>query len=364
VASNIFGLMASDPNKGKLSLQTLAGKVLDPNGQPVTSDTYDGVPNTNPYTALPYSQIQASANAPQVAQVNAANLPANFQWTGEFDAANRGLQQQESDAGLKRNNSLQSIADTYLRATQEAGDTQHKSTLALAASMAGRGLLGSTPTLVANADLSTNYQKYLDKLGYAKAQDVAGVENNYASVLNNASRTRESLASQQQAKEEARRLAEAQAQAEAVRQQQEAEMRRQEIQQLVQAQQAAQAAAEQAAQAAAAASYSYNPPSFGGGGYDYGGGGYSAPQAAPVQQEEARVALPFNSATSNVPRSAVEKWVKTNIDPNLGGGKLNAVISALSNSGTTGLTRTQIAQIIANAGGGSPFAGVTAGMPL
>jgi len=72
VASNIFGLMANDPNKGKLSLQTLAGKVLDPNGQPVVSDTYDPASvGTNPYTALPYSQVQASANTPQIAQVSA-----------------------------------------------------------------------------------------------------------------------------------------------------------------------------------------------------------------------------------------------------------------------------------------------------
>ena len=361
MASNIFGLIANDPNKSKYALQTLATKALDPNAQQVTSDQYDpSTVGSNPYAALPFGDRQASTTAPQIAQVSAANLPANFQWTGEFDAANRGLQQQESDAGLKRNNSLQAIADTYLRATQNAADTQTDSRNALFADLASRGMLGSSPTLKADSKLSTNYQKYLDQLGFAKAQDVAGIENNYASVLNNASRTRESLASQQQAKEEARKLAEAQAQAEAVRQQQEAEARRQEIAQLIASQEAATAAAQQAAQAAAASSYAYSAPAMPSIGY----GGYSAPEAALAAPQEQPLVLPFNSATSNVPRTAVERWVKNNVDPNLAGGKLNAVINALSNSGTTGLTRTQIANIIANAGGGSPFAGVTAGMPL
>lgn len=345
-----MGLKKPEDDKNKLNLQTMAQNALNP-GQ-VTSDTASG-PATNPWAGAPL-RTETAAAPTETMQVAAAQLPANFQWTGEFDAANRGLQQQESDAGFKRNQTLQQIADTYLRGTQDAAVTQGKARNSLFADLASRGMLGSSPTLKSDAELSTNYNRYLDSLSRAKAGDTANVENSYASVLNQTARQREGLASQQQAAEEQRRLAEAQAKAEAERQAQEAQMRQQEIQQLIAAQEQARQAAESAAQMAAAnrAQISYSMPSMPsigyGGGYD---GGYDAPSESAPQQEE-RIVLPFNGATSGpVPRTAVENWVRNNVDPNLSGPVLNSVITALSGSGTMGMTRSQLANIIATQAG-------------
>lgn len=336
----IFGVTRSKPG-GAYSLQSIAQQALDPEVDPSTLPV-------NPFAAVP-ARTGAAPTTPL--PVQQANLPEGYQFTGEFDARNRALQAEESDAGFARTQGIQQIAEAFLKAQGRAEENRTKAQQTLHGSFASRGLLGSGVVLDKDAELSQNYQRYIDDLSGARASDLASIENNYASILNRNARTREGLFSQQQAVEEERRLNEERIRAEAARAEQEATMRRNELAQLVAAQEQARA---QMMQAIAASQVTYSPPSFSGGG---GGGSTYTPPPPPTPQAEARITLPFLNATSNVPGSAVQSWVKKNIDPNLVGGQLTAVIRALTSAGKNGLTRTELANVIQNS---SKFAGVRA----
>ncbi len=334
--SGIYGLLAPG-NKGKLSLQTLGSAAL---GDEDVDES--GLP-TSPFTNLPL-QMGGAPSPAQIAQIQAANIPQGFQFTGAFDARNRGLLQQESDAGLNRTNSLAAIAEQFLQATRQAEQSNAKGRKSLFASLADRGALGSGAALQSVADYDTEFNDYLNNLSRARAADSANAENSYASILNQLGRQREGLVSEQQQYEEQRRLEEERVRAEAERQRVAEEQRREQINQMIAAQQAAQQAA-QAAAAAAAARPSYSMPSFGGGG---GGGGASygsAPQAP--QPQQGLIQLPqFGPGVS---RQAVESWIVNNIDRNLAGnaGALNGIIREFQqNGGVTSLDR--ISQIIAS----------------
>lgn len=331
MASNIFGLAPA--KQGKYSLQTLAQSSLD-------GTAPEGLP-TNPFSALPLSQSAPATTAVQ--QVTPAALPGDYKFTGTYDAANRGLQQEESDAGFARRSNLQQIAEAYIKANTRAAETQDKTRRSLFEQLADKGASSSGGALDKDAELSTSYQRYLDDLASARAVDQAGIENNYAGILNSVSRRREGLFGQQQAEEESRRMEEARLQAETERQNAEAEMRRQEMAALIQSQEAARAAAEMAAQQAAAMSVSYSPVSYGGGGYTPSSGGGS-----PSGAVQDKVVLPFLGATSNVPASAVNSWIKKNVDPTLSGKELQKVATYLVKAGNNGLDRGTLGNFIAS----------------
>lgn len=325
---DVFGLQK--PKGGAYSLQSAARGVLDGQNED---------PNLLPTN--PFGEIAPTSLAPAAVQsIQQANLPENYQFTGEFDAANRALQQQESDAGFKRTQTLQQIAEAFLRANQSASEDKSKARTQLLESLGSRGLGDSGVTVTKSSELETNYQKYLDDLARARASDVAGVENSYASILNNVGRQREGLFSAQQKAEEARKLEEERIRAEAVRQQQEAEARRAQLEMIAAAQEQARAAMQQAT---AAAQVSYSPVAIGGGGYS------PSTPSAPAAPTQERIVLPFLNATSNVPGATVQNWVKKNVDPNLSGESLNAVIYALQSAGQAGMDRNALARVIQQA---------------
>lgn len=337
-SNSIYGLLNSK-GKGALSLQTLGQAALgdediDENGLP-----------TSPFSSLPAGSLGGmGTGAPvSVQAVQAANIPANFQFTGEFDARNRALLQQETDAGFTRSNTLAQIADQYLQAMRQAEKQQTKGRKSLFASLADRGALGSGAALTSVSEFDTEYNDYLNNLSRGRAADIANAENSYASLLNQLGRQREGLVSQQQQVEEQRRIEEERVRAEAARQAQLEEQRRAQIQQMIEAQQQAAAAAQAAAQAAQA-SMSYNPISFGGGG---GGGGGYAPPPAPspyTKPGEDNIALP--AFGPGVTRKAVESWVLTNIAPHATPAAVNQVIDYLTRAGPNGLPRSDIAWLI------------------
>lgn len=308
---SIYGLL-QPKQKGALSLQTLGGT-------PLEDDEVDenGLPKS-PFANLPLTPITGSGTTPgAIQQVQAANIPANFQFTGEFDALNRALLQQETDAGFQRKNTLASIAEQYLESVRRAEKQQEQSRKGLFASLADRGALGSGAALQSVADFDTEFNDYLNQLSRQRASGIASTENEYASLLNQLGRQREGLVSRQQQFEEERRLEEERLRAEAQRQAQLEEQRRQQIQQLIDSQNQARIAAEQAAAAARQAQFSYQPPQFGGG---YNAGGYSpapqAPAAAPPTPQykpgEQRITLP--AGANGMSWSAFGHWVRGNID--------------------------------------------------
>lgn len=327
--SSIYGLL-SPKGKGALSLQTLGQAAL---GEEEVDE--NGLP-TSPFAALPAGSLGGAGTGPvSVQAVQAANIPANFQFTGEFDARNRALLQQETDAGFSRTNTLAQIADQYLQAMRQAEKQQTKGRKSLFASLADRGALGSGAALESVGEFDTSYNDYLNNLSRGRASDIANAENSYASVLNQLGRQREGLVSQQQQAEEQRRIEEERVRAEAARQAQLEEQRRTQIQQMIDAQQQAAAAAQAAAQAAQA-SMSYNPVSFGGGG---GGGGYGYEQQQPVHTPPGNIVMP--NWGQGVTRAGVENWVRTNVDRYVSGRAMDAVIQELTRTARTGGTSVQ-----------------------
>ena len=343
--NSIYGL-TSTQGKGKFSLQTLGTKAVE--------DDTQAQPSQSPWAAKTASltpQAQGVENMNRV-QLTPAQIAANFQWTGPYDAANRALQQQESDAGLSRSNTLAQIASSFLEANRQAEGDYTKGRRRQWEGLADRGIVNSSPALEAVTEYDTEFNSYLDRLAKTKAYDEMGVENQYASTLNQLGRQREGLASQQQAEEEARRVEEAKLAAEAERQAREEENRRQQIQQMIAAQEQARLAAEAASQAALAASYTYSAPGggdygFSGGGYDGGGfsGGYEeAPAPAPAAPARDMVVLP--AFAPGVTTTAVDSWIKKNVDPNVSGTALKKVREVLSKAGPGGVSRSDIAWLI------------------
>lgn len=341
--NSIYGLV--DPvGKGKLSLQSLGQGVLE-------DDTKAPQQQTSPWASAPLPVTGDPASLQKVS-LTPAQIAANFQWTGEFDAANRALQQQESDVGLARSNSLAQIASKFLEANRQAETDYNKGRRKQFEGLADRGILQSSPALEAVTEYDTEFNSYLDRLAKAKAYDEMSTENAYTSTLNQLGRQREGLAAQQQAAEEARRVEEARVAAEAERQAREEQLRREQIQQLIQAQEQARLAAEQAQQAALAASYAYSAP---GGGYEYGGGGYDggdyysepeAPAPAAPQPRADVVVLPVFG--NGVTTQAVDNWIKKNVDPNVSGAALAKVREVLSKAGPSGVSRSDLGWLIKN----------------
>lgn len=338
--SNMYGLI-NPVAKGKLSLQSLGQGVLEDDTQAPQQG------NASPWSAAPLPQGSGDGSLVQRLALNPAQIAANFQWTGPYDAANRALQQQESDAGLTRANSLAQIAASYLESNRQAQTEYDRGRRKQFEGLADRGIITSSPALEAVSQYDTDFNAYLDRLSKAKAYDEMGVENQYTSLLNQLGRQREGLASQQQAEEEARRVEEARIAAEAQRQAVEEENRRQQIQQLIAAQEQARLAAEAAQQAALAASYSYSAPGggydMGGGGDYYGGGGYAAPAPRPTQD---MVVLP--TFGPGVTTKAVDNWIKKNVDPNISGTTLAKVREVLSKAGPSGVSRADLGWLITN----------------
>ncbi len=336
---SIYGLMPTQ-GKGKFSLQSTGNQVQDEQLDP-------SVPGA--FTSLPAGMDGKSSLAPvQAPQIQAANIPQGFQFTGTFDAENRGLQQQESDLGLKRTNSLAAVAEQYLNANRKAEQQNVKGRRALFANLADKGALGSGMALEDIGDYTQSYNDYINELARSRAYDMSNIEADYASGVNNLGRQREGLVSRQQQYEEQQRLEQARLQAEAERAAREEEMRRQQIEQMIAAQEAARQAAEAAAEAArnSAMQYSYSAPSFGGigygggGGFDIGGGGGSAAPANP------NLVLPHQFATSNVPASAVNSWLRQNVDSSLTDAEAGRIAKHFVQAGANGLNRDQLAAII------------------
>lgn len=344
--SNIFGLL-STAGKGKATLQQIGT-------QPVDGENIDqnGLPSSPFATLNPAAQMGGSSPQ-QVAQIQQANIPQNFQFTGEWDAANRALQQQESDAGLVRTNTLAGIASQFLNANQAAEKDFNKNRTRLYEALADRGALGSSASLDRVGELETDFQSYLDRLAQQRAYDMSAAENQYASLVNNIGRQREGLVSRQQQAEEQRRLEEARLQAEAERAAREEQQRQEQIQQLIQAQEQARIAAEEARQQALAAQTMYSSislPTFsGGGGYSGGigggggGGGSAAPAPAP-SPDIVRLPVFGNGVTTK----AVDNWIRTNVDPNITGTTLAKVREVLSKAGPNGVSRSDLAWLIQN----------------
>lgn len=340
--SNMYGLI-NPVAKGKLSLQSLGQGVLEDDTQAPQQG------NASPWSAAPLPQGSGDGSLVQRLALNPAQIAANFQWTGPYDAANRALQQQESDAGLSRTNSLSQIAARYLESNRQAQTDYERGRRKQFEGLADRGGLQSSAALDLLSEYDTDFNSYLDRLSKAKAYDEMGVENQYTSLLNQLGRQREGLASQQQAEEEARRVEEARIAAEAQRQAVEEENRRQQIQQLIAAQEQARLAAEAAQQAALAASYSYSAPGggydMGGGGDYYGGGGYAEPAPAPAPRPtQDMVVLP--TFGNGVTTQAVDNWIKKNVDPYVSGTALAKVREVLSKAGPAGVSRADLGWLI------------------
>lgn len=330
----VFGLKSSP--KGASNLQQIASATL-------TQEPTLGTPE-NPLT---FATGRPSNAAPVVESAVPLEANKQYSFTGKYAGYDNDLRGQEADLGFSRRDNIQKIAAAFLKATQTAAEQKEKSRRSLMQMLADRGMSTSGITLDKGAELETNYTRYLDDIANSRASDQSDVENNYARGLNSIYRKRNSLFGEQQAEEQQRRMEEARVAAETARQTAEANARSQELEAI----KAAQAAATQAAQAQTA-SYapSYTAPSFSyGGGGGGGGGDYSAPyeEPAPPPVQEERIISPFINATGNVPGGAVEAWVKRTVDPNLSGANLRAVISAMTNAGSRGLTRTELASIIA-----------------
>lgn len=342
-ASTIFGLTDEQDPKKRMALQSGQISIGDSG---TSSDL--SIP-TAQFSNLPKIQQVAASIVGQAPSIRAAQLPANFSFTGKYEAANRGLQQEESDAGLARRNQLANIDEQYQRAQTKSSDLRDIAYKQLVESMASRGLGASGIHAQEQAKLEKNYNDYLNELAYSRGQALSGVEGSYASILNDIARRREGLFGEQQAAEEERRLREEQAKAAAEAQRQQAEQQQKMLEQIAQAQEAARRAAEAAS--AARAMPVYTPVSIGSG----GGGGYSAPepQAPEPQQNPTLITLPpFGQGAQ---QADVKNWIVNNVDRNLANNPiaLDAVFQALLKN-RSGLTTAQISAIINNVGYGTP----------
>lgn len=348
MASTVFGLNPVDPKK-KFTLQSAIGQT------PVDDQQIDPsqIP-TSPYSALPAGSVFqgiAQGIVGKTPTVRSANIPANYKFSGTYDVANRGLSQEESDAALGRRNTLATVDEDFQKAQRKAAELKDIAFKQLQQSMANRGLSFSGINVDETGKQEKNYVDYLNDLGTSRGRALAGVENNYAGILNDIARRREGLFGAQQKDEEDRRLREEQvkAQAEAAR------VQREQQQAMLAEIAKAQEAARQAAQAAAAARAlpTYSAPSLAGG----GGGGYYAPQPAPEPQAAPTrdpnvIALPpFGPGASE---SGVKNWIVNNVDRGLANNApaLDAVMKALIKAGGRGLSLAEISATINNTGYG------------
>jgi hypothetical protein len=335
------------PTGGNLTIQQLGQKALQGPEQDGNSYTFE-----NPVARfnVPRQDQQGAAGITGTTPtITPANIAAGFQWTGEYDAANRGLQQQESDAGLGRTNSLASIAEQYAIAMRKAEEQGSKGKKSLFARLADKGALGSGMALEDIAEYDTSYNDYLNDISRSRASDLAGVETNYATRLNSIGRERETLAARQQTAEQARMKEEARLASVATQAAAENEARRQQLADMAAAQQAAAQAAQQAI-AAASAQVNYNPPSVSNYYGDNSDESYSPPveqapaqaSQAPAQAEPPIVLPPFGHGSGSAPLL----WIKKNIDPTLNSSEVSLVLGAMNRAGAQGMTRTQLGQFI------------------
>lgn len=333
MANSAFGLIQTDPKK-RFALQT-AINPEDDQGAGGTTELPSANFSTVPTIASP------TINTGQGASIRQANLPANFQWTGAYEAANRALAQEESDAGFARRSNIANVDQQYRDALARSGDLASIARTQLQENMATRGLMMSGINAQASGHQEKEYNYHLGELGKARANALSGVESNYAQILNELYRRREGLAMDQQKEEENRRLQEerlkAEAEARRVQQEQQAQMLAQ-----IQAQ---TEAAQRAAAAAAAASQipTYSPPALAGGGggsYNYGQPQQQAPQGPPP----GNIVMP--QWGQGVTRQGVENWVRSNIDRNVTGEAMNQVINHLVKAGPMGIPLADIAWLI------------------
>lgn len=334
--STIFGLEETDPKK-KFTLQAAQSTA------PVGDDSSSSLTApTTPFSNLPLIQSVAQNI---IGSQPGANLPANFKFTGAYENRNRGLQQEESDAGFRRRNTLADIDEQYQTTQRKSADLRNIAYKQLVENMASRGLGASGIHAQEQGKLETNYTDYLNDLATSRARGITGVENDYSSILNEISRRREGLFGEQQKGEEDRKLREEQAKAAAEAQRVQAEQQAAMLQEIAKAQESARSAAQAAS--AARALPSYSAPSIGG-----GGGYYQQPQqeqqAAP--QSNLIVLPPFGQG---VQQSQVKSWIVNNVDRNLAGNApaLDAVMNALIKN-PNGMTTEQISAVINNTGYG------------
>lgn len=323
-ASSVFGLIQTDPKK-KFTLQTAINPEDDEGQGELPTANYSAVPKI----AAPFAQGVANATIRQ------AQIPANFQFTGAYEAANRALAQEESDAALGRRNNIAQVDQQYRDALARSGDLASIARTQLQENLASRGILQSGINAQAAGQQEKEYNYHLGELGKSRANALSGIETNYAGLLNELARRREGLFFDQQKEEEQKRLQEERLKAEAEAKRVEAEQRAVMLEQIRQQTEAAQ----RAAQAAAAASQlpSYAPPALAGGG-GYGQSGYGAPpQAAPSQN----VVLPRVQSEQEA-----KAWVKNNIDQWASPEAVNQVVAHLVKAGANGIPLQDIAWLI------------------
>lgn len=313
MATSTYGLIQTDPKK-KFALQTAQVGVDDPDQSGGTA-----LPSAN-FSTLPTIQ---NPTVKSNVTVNPASIPANYQFTGRYDALNRALGQQESDAALARRNNLADIDEQFRNTTQKGADLAAIARTQLQENMASRGLMMSGINAQATGEQEKNYNSYLQDLAASRARAMSGVESDYASVLNQLFRQREGLFFDQQQEEQERKLQEERLKAEAEAKRVQAEQQAAMLQQI----QAAQDAARQAAMAAAAAASrpTYNPVAIGGGGY----GGAPSP-AQPTQQYkpgEQRVTMP--NVAQGMTQAGWLNWVHSNLDANASPAAAQAVLQQL-----------------------------------
>lgn len=325
MATSQYGLIATDPKK-KFATQVASG--VDPN-EDQSGNTQ--LPTAN-FSKLPTIQAPTVAVGPAPA-VHQANIPANFQFTGAYEAANRALAQQESDASLQRRNSIADLDSQYRDILQKGADLQAIARTQLQENLASRGLMMSGINAQASGQQEKSYNQALADAAQARARGLSGIEGDYANVLNELARRREGLFYDQQKEEEAKRLQQEQLKAQAEAQRVQAEQQAAMLAQI----QAAQETARQAAMAAAAASQlpRYSAPSL----PAYGGGGGYAPE--PTAAPNNNIVLPnFQS------EQQARGWVRDTLDRNASDEAVGQVINYLMRAGANGLPLSDIAWLI------------------
>ncbi len=314
MAASQYGLISSDPKK-KFSTQLAAGTALEDENVDQAR-----LPTAN-FSSLPGLAVNQNIGTPQA--VRAANVPANFKFTGAYEAANRALAEQESNAALGRRNSIADLDSQYRDVMQKSTRMQDMARTALQESMASRGLTMSGINAQGVGQQETEYNTYLNDLAQNRARGLSGIENNYAGLLNELSRRREGLFYDQQKEEEDRKLEQERLKAEAAAQQQQAQQQQAMLAQIQAAQESARRAA--SAATAAAAAGQFQMPQIGGG---YGGG--APPAAQPTQQYkpgEQRVTMP--SGANGMNQAGWTNWVHNNLDANASPAAVQAVLQQL-----------------------------------
>lgn len=314
MATSQYGLISSDPKK-KFATQLAAGAALEDENVDQSQ-----LPTAN-FSTLPTLQVNSSVGTPQA--VRAANVPANFKFTGAYEAANRALAEEESNAALGRRNSIADLDSQYRDVMQKSTRMQDLARTALQENMASRGLTMSGINAQGVGQQETDYNQYLNDIATQRARGLSGIENNYAGLLNQLSRRREGLFYDQQQEEENKRLESERLKAEAAAQQQQAQQQQAMLAQIQAAQESARRAA--SAAAAAAAAGSFQMPQIGGGGY----GGAPSP-AQPSQQYkpgEQRITMP--NVAQGMNQAGWLNWVHSNLDANASPAAAQAVLQQL-----------------------------------